>query len=181
MILRRVAAIALAVVVVIAGCTSHADRPTQHANPSAGATPRANAVPTTATSGKGSGCGDTSISPADLPDWTADRGLPPNVPYAVSREGNVIAVLFGHPLRAGERKDGRSNKILWAVRDYRNGKPLHLTARPLAGGSPVSLTRQADSSGEVYPSLVDVPTTGCWRMTLEWNGHTATIDLTYGP
>ncbi len=96
------------------------------------------------------------------------------MPYAVSREGNVVAVLFGYPLRAGQRQDGRNNKILWDMRDPRDGKPLHLTARPLAGGSATSLTFPAGAHpGEIYPSIVDVPTPGCWYLTLEWNGHNA--------
>jgi hypothetical protein len=174
--------IAIALVVLVTGCTSHAGRPTPRATASPSAASTADPVPVTAAPGKGTGCGDTLISPGKLPGWTADAGLPPDVPYAVSREANVVAVLFGYPLRAGEREDGRSNKILWEMRDPRNGKPLHLTARPLAGGSSVSLTREADSGpGEIYPSTVDVPTPGCWHMTLEWNGHTATIDLPYGP
>lgn len=90
-------------------------------------------------------------------------------------------MLFGYPLRAGHRQDGRNNKILWEMRDSRDGKPLHLAARSPASGAAVNLTREADSGpGEIYPSIVDVPTPGCWHMTLEWNGHTATIDLPYG-
>jgi hypothetical protein len=90
-------------------------------------------------------------------------------------------VLFGYPLRAGRRQDGANNKILWDMRDPRDGQPLLLTARPLAGGPAVNLTFPADASpGEIYPSTIDVPTPGCWHMTLQWNGHTATIDLPYG-
>ncbi len=67
------------------------------------------------------------------------------------------------------------------MRDPRDGQPLLLTARPLAGGPAVNLTFPAGASpGEIYPSSVDVPTPGCWHMTLQWNGHTATIDLPYG-
>jgi hypothetical protein len=153
---------AVALVLVVSSCT--------------GASP---APPTPATGGPG--CGDTQISPGRMPDWTAAAGVPADLPYAVSREANVVAVLFGYPLRAGTRDDGRSNKILWVMRDPRDGKPMHLVARPLGGGDPVTLTREADSSpGEIYPSIVDVPASGCWHMSLEWNRHTATIDLPYG-
>ncbi len=174
-------AITVALVVLLAGCTSHAGRPTARATTSPSPASTTRPVPASGLPGNGTGCGDTPISPGQLPGWTADAGLPPDLPYAVSREANVVAVLFGYPLRAGHREDGRSNKILWDMRDPRDGQPLLLTARPLAGGSAVNLTFPAGASpGEIYPSSVDVPTPGCWHMTLQWNGHTATIDLPYG-
>jgi hypothetical protein len=122
--------IAVALVVLTAGCTGPADRPTAHATTSPSPASTTGPVPATAAPGNGTGCGDTPISPGQLPGWTADAGLPPDVPYAVSREANVVAVLFGYPLRAGHHEDGRNNKILWEMRDPRDGKPLHLTARP---------------------------------------------------
>ncbi len=40
--------------------------------------------------------------------------------------------------------------------------------------------RPPDSSpGEIYPSYVNVPTAGCWHLTLHWAGHTDWIDLHY--
>jgi hypothetical protein len=33
------------------------------------------------------------------------------------------------------------------------------------------------SPGEIYPSIVDLPAAGCWRLTLRWSGHAASIDL----
>ena len=160
----RTAAVA-AIVSLVAACT--------------GSTPHR--VPASPATGTSAGCGVIYTSGARLPSWGANAGLPPDVPFAVSREANVIAVLFGYPLRAGNRTDGRNNKVLWQMREPRDGKPLRLTARPLSGGQPVTLVREADSgSGEIYPSIVDVPVAGCWHMSLEWNGHTATIDLPYG-
>jgi hypothetical protein len=174
-------AIAVTLVVLIAGCTGPAGRPAARASTSPAPASTTGPIPATAAPGNGTGCGGTPISPGQLPGWTADAGLPSDVPYAVSREANVVAVLFGYPLRAGHREDDRSNKILWDMRDPRDGQPLHLTARPVTGGAAVSLTFPAGARpGEIYPSSVDVPEPGCWQMTLEWNGHTATIDLPYG-
>jgi len=31
----------------------------------------------------------------------------------------------------------------------------------------------------IYPSEIVVPSPGCWRFTLSWNGHTDTLDLRY--
>lgn len=106
-------AIIVALVVLLAGCISHTGRPTAHATTS----PSPGRCPASGLPGHGTSCGDTLISPAQLPGWTADAGLPADVPYAVSREANVVAVFFGYPLRAGHREDGRSNKILWDMRD----------------------------------------------------------------
>jgi len=105
---------------------------------------------------------------------------PSGVPYALSQHGNVAAILFGNPLRSGH-PTGHSNKILWIVREPRNGQPLHVTARALHLASPaVRVVDAADSSpGEIYPSILDVPTRGCWHLMLQWGGNRATLDLRY--
>lgn len=42
----------------------------------------------------------------------------------------------------------------------------------------ITYTFPADSSpGEIYLSIVDVPTDGCWHVTFEWNGHRADLSL----
>lgn len=84
-------------------------------------------------------------------------------------------------MRAGQRTDGISNKILWVVREPRNGRPLVVTARSSnAQTAPVSF--EANSSpGEIYPSSVDVPTAGCWVLTLQWGPHRGTVRLEYSP
>jgi hypothetical protein len=128
------------------------------------------------------GCGRTQVRRGGLPAWTASAGAPADLPYVLSVEGNLVGVLFGAPLHVPAVVAGRSNKILWIVREPRAGRPLHLTARPLDGsGAPVTSTEEADSGpGEIYPSSVDVPTPGCWHVSAEWDGHTATVDLAYG-
>jgi hypothetical protein len=117
----------------------------------------------------------------DLPSWSASARPPSGVRTAVAEEGDALAVVFGDPLRAGERHDGVNNKVLWVVREARDGKPLHITAT-LPGTPPVEHTEPADSGpGEIYPSIVDVPVPGCWTMALDWNGHHATVALRYEP
>ncbi len=123
-----------------------------------------------------------------MPGWTAPAfadsspRFAATIPYAVSSNSSVVAVLFSHPLRAGVPRR-RGNKILWIVRDPRQGKPLRIHAEPLAGSAhAVSSLWPADSSpGEIYPSLDDVPAAGCWIFTLRWNGHSDTIALPYTP
>jgi hypothetical protein len=131
------------------------------------------------------GCGATKLDRGPVPAWTApafsDSGPnSPPWPHALSGRGNVVAIVFGYPLRAGDPAD-RTNKILWIMRLPRHGSPLTVEARPLHANAPL-ITHHwpADSSpGEIYPSYVNVPTAGCWRLTVRWAQHTDWIDLRY--
>jgi hypothetical protein len=131
---------------------------------------------TAATSGRPqlAGCGATAITTGKPPAWAA--GNAPTLPHAVSEAGNVVGILFGYPLTVHRRS--RSNKVLWVVRQPRDGNPLVITAH--AGTASVHVSFPADSSpGEIYPSIVDVPRAGCWRFTLAWGPHVDHIDLPY--
>ncbi|HUY59356.1 MAG TPA: hypothetical protein VMV16_06565 [Solirubrobacteraceae bacterium] len=101
-------------------------------------------------------------------------------PHALSRHRDVTAVIFGYPLQAGSPKV-RQNKVLWIMRLSRRGLPLHITARPLHSSHPVvKETEPADSSpGQIYPSYVNVPRAGCWRINLRWAGHSDQLALRY--
>lgn len=126
-------------------------------------------------------CGGTRVrSDSPLPAWTMSAHPPSGIPYVVSKQGNAVGVLFGSPLRSGHPTQ-HANKILWIVREPRNGQPLHLTARPLHTTSPTRrVAYPADSSpGEIYPAILDVPTRGCWHLMLEWERNRATLDLQY--
>ena len=133
------------------------------------------------------GCGVTKITHGPIPAWTApafsdSSSRTPAWPHAVSEHGDVVAVVFGYPLRAG-RPTNPTNKVLWIMRLPRNGSPLTIKARPLHANAPlVTIVAPADSSpGEIYPSYVNVPSAGCWQLSLRWAGHTDSIDLPYRP
>ena len=133
------------------------------------------------------GCGVTKVAHGPVPAWTApaftqSSSRTPPWPHAVSERGNVVAIVFGYPLRAG-RPTNPANKVLWIMRLPRNGSPLTIKARPLHANAPsVTIVEPADSSpGEIYPSYVNVPSAGCWRFSLRWDGHTDSIDLPYRP
>jgi hypothetical protein len=134
----------------------------------------------TGTQGPTAAAPSCAISTAPLPAWTATASPPSGVPHALSPRRDVAAVLFGSPLTAPPRKD-RNNKILWIVRTPRNGRPLKVTATPIRQSKPVVRVQvPADSTpGEIYPSIIDVPTPGCWRFQLEWAGHRSTMTLAY--
>lgn len=74
------------------------------------------------------------------------------------------------------------NKVLWIMKLPRLGSPLSIEATPVDASKPViRSTFPADSSpGEIYPSYVNVPNAGCWRLTLRWAGHEDSVDLRYG-
>ncbi|MGH3429867.1 MAG: hypothetical protein ACRDQZ_20245 [Mycobacteriales bacterium] len=131
------------------------------------------------------GCGMTQLFRGGLPTWTApafsDSSPGPTPwPAAISQRGTVAAVVFGYPLRAGN-PTGRMNKVLWIMKLPRLGSPLRIEARPVDASKPlIRATVPSDSSpGEIYPSYVNVPRAGCWRLTLQWAGHEDAIDLHY--
>ncbi len=71
---------------------------------------------------------------------------------------------FGWPLR-DDQPAGRNNKILWIARS--GGGPLTIVATEQATGQTV--TRQLPNGPG--PSVVDLPTAGCWRFALSWSGQ----------
>jgi hypothetical protein len=115
-----------------------------------------------------------------MPDWTATASPGP-LAYALSHEANLVAGLFGYPLTVGRAASEGTNKILWIAREPREGQPLHLTIRRTDGTGPTVTAEEPANSrpGEIYPSIVDVPAPGCWRIVAEWAGHTATLELAY--
>ncbi len=99
------------------------------------------------------------------------------MPYVASASGNVVAILFGDPLTSPPRAD-LNNKILWAWRPSAAVRPdVHLSAR-LEGTGPVVTAGLPAPFG---PSQVDLPSAGCWRLTISWTGGQDTIDLRYVP
>jgi hypothetical protein len=116
------------------------------------------------------------------PAWTAsawaDSSPGFTAPYALASNDTAAAFFFADPLRAGHPTNP-SNKVLWVVRFPRDGKPLDIIARRPAGSSRVvRIHRPADSGpGEIYPSYVDLPESGCWQLTLAWGVHRASIDV----
>lgn len=97
------------------------------------------------------------------------------MPWAFGSEGRTVAYLFATQLVAGTspRVDGSNNKVLWEAKDYPSGANVVVEGRPLGQSQPV-LTIAGG------PSIVDVPTAGCWTFRLSWsaNGvHSSIINL----
>ncbi|MFJ8580393.1 hypothetical protein [Micromonospora sp. NPDC093277] len=147
----------------------------------AGCTTTPSATPDTPTGASAAtGCG-SRIETEALPDW-ADAGFSGDtrVPHVFGAKGEIVAVLFGHPLTA-DRQDGANNKILWVARrastpaDPAASADLVITA--FLDGTDTRVSREV--TGGPGPSIIDLPRSGCWHLDLRWSGRTDTMDLVY--
>jgi hypothetical protein len=154
--------------ILLAACTS-SQPPSQ-----------AKASPTAAAHTFAGGCAGTVLTDAEPPAWAQGgwshaKGTPWPVPWAFGTQGNTVAYLFATQLVAGNspRADGSNNKVLWESKDNPSGGGVVVEGRPLGQSQPVVTIAGG-------PSIVDVPTAGCWTFRLSWsaNGqHTSTINL----
>jgi hypothetical protein len=67
----------------------------------------------------------------------------------------------------GESPGGGSTKILWVVRPV-FASVIEITGRQLDGAGTFAQTFRSasSSSGVVFPSIVNVPTAGCWQLSV---------------
>jgi hypothetical protein len=159
--------LALASVVALAGCTT-VSRP---ATPASGPATTARAA---------TGC-DSRIETGPLPDW-ADAGFHGDTrgPHVFGAKGDIVAVLFGHPLTHG-RTEGPNNKILWVSRPATASpgptSSANLVITATLDGTDTRATEKV--TGGPGPSIIDLPQAGCWHLVLQWSGRTDTMDLVY--
>jgi hypothetical protein len=128
-------------------------------------------------------CTGSVSSTGAVPAWVDVAGghnNPTGVPFTVDQAQTVAGFVFGYPLRAGH-PENPANKILWVVRLPRGGSDLTVTGHPLGAATPVvKVVQPADSGpGEIYPSIVDMPTAGCWVLDLAWASHHSSVALPY--
>jgi hypothetical protein len=124
------------------------------------------------------GCGNAPVYNGSIPPW-ASVNAPAGLDYVIASPDLAMGYLFSYPLRSGPE----GNKILWYVRAPRGGQPLEGDGHPLGAAQPTAHFSKPDDSGpgEIYPSGVYVPTPGCWRFHLAWNGYAADVDLLFSP
>jgi hypothetical protein len=127
------------------------------------------------------GCGATPIYQGGIPAWLEEAGAhnnPGQTPYVVASPEVAAGFLFANPLRAG-KPENPANKILWVTRTVNRGA-LSVVAHPIGSSSPVvNAEAMPASPGYIYPSIIDVPSAGCWRISLSWEGNHADLDLQY--
>ncbi len=102
----------------------------------------------------------------------------PRIRYVLGGSGRIAALLFV-PLNSPPAAD-HNNKILWVSHvathyghDLRIQAQRMMATRPL--GAPVSRT----VTGGPGPSIINLPSPGCWRLSLHWSRSTDTLDLQY--
>jgi hypothetical protein len=112
------------------------------------------------------GCSGTSLTDALPPVWAQggwnQPSAPWGVPWAFGTGENTVAYVFATQLVAGvsPRVDGTNNKVLWEAKDDPT-ETLVVEGRPLGQSQPVVTIAGG-------PSIVDVPTAGCWTFHLSW-------------
>ena len=164
MVSGRTTAGVLGVAIVVAATACSTTPPPPTSAPSAAAA--AGGVPQL-------GCA-ADVAPAPLPGWARSGFSPPDqpVPFVLGERGTILGVLFGQPLSAPAAPD-RGNKILWVTSDPHPPGSLTITA---ALDGTVTTLAVPEGPG---PSLVDLPTPGCWRLTLAWPDHTDRAAIAY--
>jgi hypothetical protein len=89
------------------------------------------------------------------------------VPWTAAASGDAVAFVFAGRLVAGPspRVDGSTNKILWVVRE-----PVQFVVegRPSGKATPVVIVPGG-------PSIIDVPTPGCWTFRLIPTNHASQV------
>lgn len=123
----------------------------------------------------------SAVEKGVLPTWarTGFSDPRPKLPHVLGRSDEIAALIFGYPLLSPPGKT-RANKVLWVSR--RTVKPLsdlHISAQRMRGTRDVGRHVIRVIRGGPGPSYVNLPTAGCWRLTLRWSGRTDQLDLDY--
>ena len=116
-----------------------------------------------------------------LPEWarTGFSDPRPRMPHTLGRAHRIVAILFGHPLRSPP-SERRSNKILWVSRSaVRPVSDLRIRAQKMHGRRKVGRHEVRVVRGGPGPSGINLPSPGCWRLSLTWSGRSDTLDLRY--
>ena len=98
------------------------------------------------------------------------------MPHVVGDRGDITAILWADrdPLTAPPTAD-RNNKILWVARVGGGDGPLEIAAA--LEGTDRRVTRVVEPAPG--PSVVDLPTAGCWSLDLTWGSHHDHLVLGY--
>jgi hypothetical protein len=132
------------------------------------------------TASTGSPC-RSAVRNGALPIW-ARGGFHPatqRIPHVLGRSGTIVAILFGEPLQAPPPRT-HNNKILWVSRiPVESPTRLRISAQRMNGTQPLGKRVRRSVAGGPGPSTINLPTPGCWRLSLTWAGRADTVDLHY--
>ncbi|HEY8645908.1 MAG TPA: hypothetical protein VIL77_08545 [Gaiellaceae bacterium] len=116
-----------------------------------------------------------------LPEW-ARGGFSdpkPRMPHVLGASGRIVAILWAYPLISPAPRD-HNNKILWVSRVATDpGSDLRIRAQRMDESRPLGSQVTRRVMGGPNPSIINLPSSGCWRLTLRWSGHVDTLDLQY--
>ena len=100
----------------------------------------------------------SAASPAPIPGLAWVRVSPTLAGVLFTWKGSPTLELP----TGGAWGDGSTAKVLWWPRGRGGGRALTVRGRSLDGGGSFVEKFSAASSG--YPSIVDIPSAGCWRI-----------------
>jgi hypothetical protein len=133
---------------------------------------KASLRPSPSSNSTAGGCAGTVVSNNEPPQWSQGgwshtKGTPWPVPWTAAASGDAVAFVFAGRLVAGPspRVDGSNNKVLWELRE-----PVQfiVEGRPSGNSTPVVTVPGG-------PSIVDVPTPGCWTFRLIPANHPSQV------
>ena len=138
--------------------------------------PHRDPTPTVTASQPSTATCTTSVQTGVLPTWAQGGFNPPTrpMPHVLGANGDIVAILFGQPLRSPARAE-RANKILWVSRVDHGGDALKIKAT--LNGSSIAATRNV--AGRPGPSIIDLPAAGCWSFALSWSHHLDRMSIPY--
>jgi hypothetical protein len=125
----------------------------------------------------------SAVHRGTLPVWARGGFRPPTqpIPHVLGRSGAIVAILFGDPLTAPPPVT-RNNKILWVSRiPVESPTRLRISAQRMVDARPLGKPVRRSVMGGPGPSIINLPTPGCWRLSLSWAGREDTLDLRYRP
>lgn len=92
-----------------------------------------------------------------------------------------MAILWAHPLETPPPAS-HTNKILWVSRrSFNSITTLRMSAQRMSGTRLLGKPVRRSVMGGPGPSIINLPTAGCWRLTLRWAGRKDSLDLEYKP
>ena len=125
----------------------------------------------------------SAVQHGTLPDWARGGFHPPTqrIPHVLGRSKAIVAILWADPLEAPPPID-HNNKILWVPRhSFGSYTALRISAQRMSGRRLLGEPVQRSVRGGPGPSIINLPTAGCWRLALRWAGRRDSLDLQYKP
>jgi len=101
------------------------------------------------------------------------------MPYVLGEDGKIAAIQWADPL-VSPPSPHYNNKVLWVSRrTSAPGSDLRISAQKLMGTTLVGPLVHRTVTGGPGPSIINLPSAGCWQLKLRWSNRSDTLDLRY--